>query len=98
MGEVIRNAGVKIFQIETTLNNDTFPKPFDFLQKPFNDETLILRTTRALEQDERIRLQAGDRESLAQRLESLLRRYPGTPYEERALFDLHSGARLSGLE
>ncbi|MDP9418929.1 MAG: nickel-dependent lactate racemase [Actinomycetota bacterium] len=33
MGEVIRNAGVKIFQIETTLNNDTFPKPFDFLQK-----------------------------------------------------------------
>jgi hypothetical protein len=33
MGEVIRQAGVKIFQIETTLNNDTFPKPFEFLQK-----------------------------------------------------------------
>jgi lactate racemase len=33
MGDVIRGAGVKIFQIETTLNNDTFPKPFDFLQK-----------------------------------------------------------------
>src|SRR5215216_4966308 len=33
MGEVIRDAGVNIFQIETTLNNDTFPKPFDFLQK-----------------------------------------------------------------
>ena len=33
MGEVIRNSGIKIFQIETTLNNDTFPKPFDFLQK-----------------------------------------------------------------
>ena len=33
MGEVIRKAGVKIFQIETTLNNDTFPKPFEFLQK-----------------------------------------------------------------
>ncbi len=33
MGEVIRNAGVKIFQIETTLNNDTSPPPFDFLQK-----------------------------------------------------------------
>jgi lactate racemase len=33
MGEVIRNAGVRIFQIETTLNNDTFPKPFDFLQR-----------------------------------------------------------------
>ena len=33
MGEVLREAGVKIFQIETTLNNDTFPSPFDFLQK-----------------------------------------------------------------
>jgi hypothetical protein len=33
MGEVIRNAGVKVFQIETTLNTDTFPEPFDFLQK-----------------------------------------------------------------
>ena len=29
----IRKSGIKIFQIETTLNNDTFPKPFDFLQK-----------------------------------------------------------------
>ncbi len=28
--------------------------------------------------------------AVAQRLESLLRRYPGTPYEEEALFDLHS--------
>ena len=28
-----RDAGVKIFQIETTLNNDTFPAPWDFLQK-----------------------------------------------------------------
>jgi hypothetical protein len=33
MGDVIRKSGLKIFQIETTLNNDTFPKPFDFLQK-----------------------------------------------------------------
>jgi hypothetical protein len=33
MGEVMRNAGVKIFQIETTLNNNTFPRPFDFLQR-----------------------------------------------------------------
>ena len=33
MGAVLREAGVKVFQIETTLNNDTFPKPFDFLQK-----------------------------------------------------------------
>jgi hypothetical protein len=33
MGEVIRRAGVKIFQIESTLNTNTFPKPFDFLMK-----------------------------------------------------------------
>src|SRR5919106_315605 len=33
MGEVLRKAGVNVFQIETTLNNDTFPKPFDFLQR-----------------------------------------------------------------
>ena len=33
MGRMIAAAGVKIFQIETTLNNDTFPKPFGFLQK-----------------------------------------------------------------
>ncbi|MEX2659167.1 MAG: lactate racemase domain-containing protein [Acidimicrobiales bacterium] len=33
MGKVLRDSGVKVFQIETTLNNDTFPKPFDFLQK-----------------------------------------------------------------
>src|SRR5437763_4716211 len=33
MGEVIRKAGIKVFQIETTLNTDTFPKPFDFLQR-----------------------------------------------------------------
>src|SRR4029453_10339922 len=33
MGKVITDAGVKIFQIETTLNPDTFPPPFDFLMK-----------------------------------------------------------------
>ena len=33
MGRFIAEAGVKIFQIETTLNTDTFPKSFDFLQK-----------------------------------------------------------------
>ncbi|CAN5492288.1 lactate racemase domain-containing protein [soil metagenome] len=35
MGEVIRNAGVKIFQIETTINNDTFGDrgPLSVLQK-----------------------------------------------------------------
>ncbi|MEY2436250.1 MAG: lactate racemase, partial [Acidimicrobiaceae bacterium] len=33
MGKVLRDAGVKVFQIETTLNNDTFPSPFEFLSK-----------------------------------------------------------------
>src|SRR5438477_10514443 len=33
MGKVIVDAGVKIFQIESTLNTDTFPPPFDFLMK-----------------------------------------------------------------
>ncbi|MFI5042655.1 MAG: lactate racemase domain-containing protein [Acidimicrobiales bacterium] len=33
MGRLIRDAGVKVFQIETTLNNDTFPGPFAFLQR-----------------------------------------------------------------
>ena len=33
MGEVLRNAGVKVFQVETTLNTDTFPTPFEFLSK-----------------------------------------------------------------
>jgi hypothetical protein len=33
MGRLIADAGVKIFQIETTLNTDTFPSQFAFLQK-----------------------------------------------------------------
>ena len=33
MGTLLKESGVKIFQIETTVNNDTFPPPFDFLQK-----------------------------------------------------------------
>ena len=33
MGKVLRDAGVKVFQIETTLNTDIFPAPFDFLAK-----------------------------------------------------------------
>ena len=32
MGALVREH-VKIFQIETTVNNDVFPKPYDFLQK-----------------------------------------------------------------
>src|SRR5438477_549954 len=33
MGRLIAASGVKVFQIESTLNNDTFPPAFDFLQK-----------------------------------------------------------------
>jgi hypothetical protein len=54
MGEVIRKAGVKVFQIETTLNNDTFPKPFDFLQKrewewSARDRATFIASSKALE-------------------------------------------------
>jgi hypothetical protein len=33
MGRLIAASGVKVFQIETTLNNDTFPDQMSFLQK-----------------------------------------------------------------
>ena len=33
MGRLIAASGVKVFQIETTLNTDTFPSAFGFLQK-----------------------------------------------------------------
>ena len=33
MGKVLVDSGVKVFQIETTLNTDTFPTPFEFLSK-----------------------------------------------------------------
>jgi hypothetical protein len=33
MGRLIAASGVKVFQIETTLNTDTFPSAFSFLQK-----------------------------------------------------------------
>ncbi len=33
MGRLIAASGVKVFQIETTLNTDTFPAQFDFLQR-----------------------------------------------------------------
>jgi hypothetical protein len=54
MGEVIRAAGVKIFQIETTLNNDTFPAPFDFLQKrewewSLKDRATFVASSKALD-------------------------------------------------
>jgi hypothetical protein len=54
MGEVIRKAGVQVFQIETTLNNDTFPRPFDFLQKrewewTARDRATFVASSKALE-------------------------------------------------
>ncbi|MGZ8605063.1 MAG: lactate racemase domain-containing protein [Actinomycetota bacterium] len=33
MGDVLKDAGLKIFTIETTLNNETFPEPFGFMNK-----------------------------------------------------------------
>src|SRR5918994_646546 len=33
MGKVLVDAGVNVFQIESTLNTDTFPRPFDFLSR-----------------------------------------------------------------
>ena len=53
MGKVIQDAGVKIFQIETTLNTDIFPDPFAFLAKREwewspRDRGTYLATTKAL--------------------------------------------------
>ncbi|GIU99826.1 MAG: hypothetical protein KatS3mg014_1442 [Actinomycetota bacterium] len=33
MGKVLEDAGIRIFTIETTLNNETFPEPFGFMNK-----------------------------------------------------------------
>jgi lactate racemase len=33
MGKLLADNGLRIFTIETTLNNDTFPSPFDFMNK-----------------------------------------------------------------
>ncbi|HEX9258904.1 MAG TPA: lactate racemase domain-containing protein, partial [Acidimicrobiales bacterium] len=54
MGKVLRDSGVKIFQIETTLNTDTFPSPFEFLAKRewewgAKDRGLFIATSKAVE-------------------------------------------------
>ncbi|MGH9188700.1 MAG: lactate racemase domain-containing protein [Acidimicrobiales bacterium] len=54
MGRLLASEGVKIFQIETTLNSDTFPKPFAFLQKrewewSARDRASYLATAKSLE-------------------------------------------------
>ncbi|MEC9269600.1 MAG: lactate racemase domain-containing protein [Actinomycetota bacterium] len=53
-GRLIRDSDIKIFQIETTLNNDTFPSPWDFLQKrewemSSKDRVMLLGTKKVLD-------------------------------------------------
>ena len=53
MGRLIAQSGVKVFQIETTLNNDAFPSQMAFLQKrewewSARDRGLFVATTRSL--------------------------------------------------
>jgi len=53
MGRLIAESGVKVFQIETTLNNDTFPTAFQFLQRrewewSLSDRAKYLGTSKAL--------------------------------------------------
>lgn len=47
MGRLIADSGVKVFQIETTLNTDTFPSQFAFLQRREWEWTLRDRATYA---------------------------------------------------
>jgi lactate racemase len=53
LGRVMRDSGPKIFQIETTLNTETFPSPFEFLGKrewewTGRDRGLYIATSAAL--------------------------------------------------
>ena len=45
MGDVLKDAGLKIFTIETTLNNQTFPEPFGFMNKREWEWSLIEQGT-----------------------------------------------------
>jgi hypothetical protein len=54
MGAVLKSSGVNIFQIETTLNTDTFPSPFEFLMKREwewtpKDRALFIGASKSLE-------------------------------------------------
>ena len=54
MGRLIADSGVKIFQIETTLNTDTFPSQFGFLQRrewewSLRDRATYMATAAALD-------------------------------------------------
>jgi len=53
MGKLLRDSGVKVFQIETTVNNNTFPEQFDFLAKrewewTGKDRALFLASSKSL--------------------------------------------------
>ncbi len=53
-GRLLAQSGLKVFQIETTLNNDTFPAPYDFLQRREwemspKDRLMLLGTKKALD-------------------------------------------------
>ena len=54
MGKLMRDHGPRIFTVETTLNTDTFPAPFDFLAKRewewnARDRATYLATTKSLQ-------------------------------------------------
>ena len=54
MGRLIKQSGVNVFQIETTLNNRTFPDQFSFLSKrewewTAKDRALFLASSKALQ-------------------------------------------------
>lgn len=54
IGKLIKDSGVKIFQIESTLNSDTFPKDFRFLQKrewewTARDRAMFLASSKGLD-------------------------------------------------
>lgn len=58
MGRLIARSGVRVFQIETTLNTDTFPAPFDFLQRrewewSARDRLAFLASSKSLERTPR---------------------------------------------
>ncbi len=53
LGKVLEDHGPKIFQVETTINNDAFPSPFDFLSKrewewKAKDRALFVATQKSL--------------------------------------------------
>ena len=54
LGKLLRDHGPKVFQIETTLNTDMFPSPFDFINKrewewTVKDRATFLGTTKSLQ-------------------------------------------------